>query len=77
LLSVPAIAFPFLFTRLLGPRGLLAGLVLAVLYWLVLGVISAALKGIFIAALYRYATRKEVAAGFRLQDFSMAWQPRP
>ena len=76
LLSVPAIAFPFLFVKFLGPGGLLAGLVLAVLYWLVLGVVGAAVKGIFIAALYRYATRKQVVGGFRLQDFFMAWQPR-
>jgi hypothetical protein len=47
-----------------------------VLYWLLLAVISAAGQGIFVAALYRYARTKVVAAGFRREDFSMAWQPK-
>ena len=29
----------------------------------------------FVAVLYRYAKIKHVSAGFRLENFSMAWQP--
>jgi hypothetical protein len=41
-----------------------------------LSIVSAAVQGIFNAALYRYATTKEVPPTFRLADFSTAWQPK-
>ena len=75
LLALPGAALPFL-GKPLGPPGIAAGIVLAVLYWLLLAVISAAVQGIFVAALYRYARTKDVSAGFRREDFSMAWQPK-
>jgi hypothetical protein len=74
-LAVPGAAFPFL-GKTLGPPGIVAGIALAVLYWLLLAVVSAAIQGIFAAALYRYATTKDVSADFRREDFSMAWQPK-
>jgi hypothetical protein len=65
---------PFL-GRTLEPSGIAAGMAPG-LYWLLLAVISAAVKGIFVAALYRYAGTNNVSAGFRREDFSMAWQPK-
>jgi len=75
LLALPAVALPFL-GRNLGPTGMMAGAALAVLYWLTLSVVSSAVQGIFVAALYRYATTKQVSPGFRLENFSTAWQPK-
>ena len=75
LLALPGIALPFL-GKTLGPTGMVAGVALAVLYWLLLSIVSAAVQGIFVAALYRYAKTKHVSAGFRLENFSMAWQPK-
>jgi len=66
---------PFL-GKALGPPGIVVGIALAVLYWLLLAAVSAAVQGVFVAALYRYARTKDVSAGFRREDFSMAWQPR-
>lgn len=42
--------------------------------FLLLAVVGAAVQGIFMAALYRYASEHQVAPGFRLENFSMAWQ---
>src|SRR5260370_552021 len=64
LLALPAVALPFL-GRNLGPTGMMAGATLAVLYWLTLAVVSSAVQGIFVAALYRYAKTKQVYPGFR------------
>ncbi len=75
LLALPGIALPLLGAAL-GPAGRVGGSVLMVLYWLLLGVVSAATEGIFTAALYRYAITKQVSAGFRPESFSMAWQPK-
>jgi hypothetical protein len=47
-----------------------------VIYWLLLGVANSAAQGIFVAALYRYATKQEVSAGYDLDDLSGAWQPK-
>ena len=42
----------------------LVGIALAVIYFLVLSAVGAAVKAIFTVALYRYATQGEVPAGF-------------
>jgi len=76
LLALPGIALPLLLGRNLGRRGVVVGAILAVIYWLCLAITSAAVKGIFVAALYRYAKTKEIPVGFRLEDFSMAWQAK-
>lgn len=76
LLAVPGIALPFFLGRAFGSTGVLAGAILMILYWLLLSIVSAAVQGIFNAALYRYATTKEVPPTFRLSDFSTAWQPK-
>jgi hypothetical protein len=52
------------------------GIALAIIYWLLLSVVSSASQGIFVAVLYRYATTEQVSAGFRANDLSSAWQPK-
>jgi hypothetical protein len=74
-LSLPGILFPFLGARI-GPTGMFAGIALAIIYWLLLSVVSSASQGIFVAVLYRYATTEQVSAGFRANDLSSAWQPK-
>lgn len=76
LLAIPGILLPILFVRAMGSSGLMLGFILLVAYWLLLSIVSAAVQGIFMAALYRYATTKEVPTKFHLDDFSTAWQPR-
>jgi Family of unknown function (DUF6159) len=75
LLALPGILLPLLGVRF-GQTGMVAGLAAAVIYWLLLGVVSSAARGIFVAALYRYASTRQVSAGFRLDDLSRAWQPK-
>ena len=75
LLSLPGILFPVLGAKF-GQVEMFIGLAAMVIYWLLLGVVSSASQGIFVAVLYRYATTKEVVAGFRLGDLSDAWQPK-
>jgi Family of unknown function (DUF6159) len=75
LLALPGVALPLL-GKTLVPAGIGVGVALAVLYWLLLSIVSAAVQGIFVAAFYRYAKTKHVSAGFRLENLSMAWQPK-
>lgn len=75
LLALPAALLP-IYGATLGRSQLIFGMILAVVYWLMLAVVNAAVQGIFMAALYRYATTKEVPQGFNSGDFQGAWQPR-
>jgi hypothetical protein len=75
LLFLAGIALPILGTKY-GGTGMAAGLTLAAIYWLLLGVVSAAVQGIFNAALYNYATTKQIPPGFGRENFVNAWQPR-
>jgi Family of unknown function (DUF6159) len=75
LLAIPGMALIFLGTRQGGPAAI-AGVVVAVLYWLLLGVVSSAVQGIFVAALYRYATTKQVPPGFSQDAFRDAWRSK-
>ena len=75
LLALPGILLPIMGARM-GQMGMLAGLAVAVLYWLLLGVINSAARGIFVAALYRYATTEKISPGFSRTDFTGAWQPK-
>jgi hypothetical protein len=59
-----------------GSKGIMAGATVMIIYWILLGVISSAVQGIFVAALYRYATTKQIPPGFQRQDFANAWQPK-
>jgi len=43
---------------------------------MLLALVCSAARGIFVAALYRYATTQQVSDGFRRNDLSGAWQPK-
>jgi hypothetical protein len=75
LFGLPAVLLPIYGATLGGPQMIL-GMILAVVYWLMLSVIGSTLRGIFMAALYRYATTQEVPPGFSGADLRGAWQPR-
>jgi hypothetical protein len=75
-LTIPGVLFPIAGHAIAAQKGLLVGLALLVIYILLLSVISSATHGIFVAALYRYATSGEIPPGFDRYNFSKAWQPR-
>ncbi len=58
-----------------GQTGLFVGLAIAVVYWVLLAIAGSATRGIFVAALYRYATDGKVPPGFSRGDLADAWQP--
>jgi hypothetical protein len=76
LLALPGFGLWLAAAMVGGAPGFAVGLALMVLYFLLLAAVSAAVQGIFVAALYRYASTREVAPGFKLENFSMAWQPK-
>ncbi len=56
-----------------GVLGLLAGIVVLVVYWIILALVASAASSILIAALYRYATTGKVAEEFQgLPAFGVA-----
>ena len=74
-LSLPGLLLPFVSIRF-GKVGLFMGLALMTIYLLLLGVVNSAAQGIFVAALYRYATTQQVSGGFQPDDLAGAWQPK-
>jgi hypothetical protein len=76
ILAIPGALFPIAGHALAGQTGVLAGLGLLILYILLLSIVSSATHGIFVAALYRYATTGEVPPGFDKYDFANAWRPK-
>ena len=77
LLALPGIALPLLGGALFGGIGVTVGGCMMIIYFIFLSVVSASTHGIFLAALYRYATKGEVSKGFDRQTLSSAWQPKP
>ena len=75
LLTLPGLLLPVMGARL-GKTEMLAGAAVMVIYWLLLGVANSAARGIFVAALYRYAIKREGSPGYDLHDLSGAWQPK-
>ena len=74
-LAIPA--FLAIFVGLsLGTAMFVVTLILAVVYLLTLAVISAALNGIFVAALYQYVHTGEVTGPFTSQMLGSAWQSK-
>jgi hypothetical protein len=59
-----------------GLSGLLIGMLLMVLYFLLLSVFMSAVGGIFNAALYRYACFKQVPPAFSHDLIASAWAPK-
>lgn len=75
LLGLPAILFLFL-GRTSGQAGEIVGIALAVVYLLLLSLVSSAVKGVFVAALYHYAATRQATGGFKLDDLATAWRPK-
>jgi hypothetical protein len=75
-LMLPGIGLPIAAAFLAGINGMMAGLILMVLYFLVLSVFMSAVGGIFNAALYRYACFKQVPPAFSAELIASAWAPK-
>lgn len=75
LLGLPSVLLVF-YSRTRGGSAFLAALVMAVIYWMLLSIVSSALHGIFVAALYHYARTKQVTGGFSTDDLASLWRPR-
>jgi hypothetical protein len=75
-LMLPGIGLVILATFLAGLNGLLFGLVVMFLYFLLLSVFMSAVGGIFNAALYRYACFKQAPAAFSHDLIASAWAPK-
>jgi hypothetical protein len=76
MLMLPGIGFVIVATFLGGLNGLLFGLALMFLYFLLLSVFMSAVGGIFNAALYRYACFKQVPPAFSHDLVASAWAPK-
>lgn len=76
LFTLPGLLLPLAGHVLGGQAGLIIGTGWFVIYILLISVVNSATHGIFIAALYRYATAGEVAPGFHSYNFKEAWRPK-
>jgi Family of unknown function (DUF6159) len=74
-LALPGALLPLLGAQM-GKTQMVAGMAVAVIYWLLLAVVNSAARGIFVAALYRYATTQKVSGGFDRSDLTGAWEPK-
>jgi hypothetical protein len=75
-LMLPGIGLVIVAAILGGLNGLVFGLVVMFLYFLLLSVFMSAVGGIFNAALYRYACFKQAPAGFSQELIASAWAPK-
>ena len=76
LLALPGFILPILGSALFGGIGATVGGCTMIIYFIFLSVVSASTQGIFLAALYRYATTGDVSAGFTKGTLSSAWRPK-
>jgi hypothetical protein len=76
LLMLPGFGLLIAATFVGGLSGLLIGILLMVLYFLLLSVFMSAVGGIFNAALYRYACFKQVPPAFSHDLIASAWAPK-
>jgi hypothetical protein len=76
LFTLPGLLLPFVGHLLGGQAGLIVGAGWFVVYVLLISIVNSATHGIFVAALYRYATTGEVAPGFHNHNLSAAWRPK-
>jgi len=76
LLALPGLLLPVLGGGLAGGTGAAVGMALMLIYFIFLAVVSASTRGIFLAALYRYANQGEVSSGFSQDTLSSAWQSK-
>lgn len=75
-LMLPGIGLVIVAAFLAGLNGLLFGLVVMFLYFLLLSVFMSAVGGIFNAALYRYACFKQAPPAFSHDLIASAWAPK-
>jgi hypothetical protein len=75
-LMLPGIGLVIVATFLAGLNGLVFGLVVMFLYFLLLSVFMSAVGGIFNAALYRYACFKQAPPAFSHDLIASAWAPK-
>lgn len=75
LLAVPAVLLPLMGAQW-GKTEMFVGWAVAGVYWLLLGIVSSAARGVFVAALYRYATEQKIPPGYDVDDLAGAWQPK-
>jgi hypothetical protein len=64
LLALPALLAPLVGFALGGVVGLVVGFGIAIVYWLILGLVGSAAQSILVTALYRYATTGKLGFGF-------------
>jgi hypothetical protein len=76
LLTLPGLLMPLVGHVLGGQAGLIIGIGWFVIYILLISVVNSATHGIFVAALYRYATTGDVAPGFSSHNLTSAWRPK-
>ena len=76
MLMLPGIGLVIVAAYLGGVAGLLIGLVIMFVYFLLLSVFMSAVGGIFNAALYRYACFKQVPPAFSHDLIASAWAPK-
>ena len=76
LLMLPGIGLWFVAMILGGIKGMIFGLALMILYFLLLSVFMSAVQGVFNAALYRYACFKQVPPAFSQELIASAWSPK-
>jgi Family of unknown function (DUF6159) len=67
---------PILMGAQLGRNAVIGGIVIAVIYWVLLAVVNSAAQGVFVAALFRYATTRQVPGAFQADDLSGAWRQK-
>jgi hypothetical protein len=75
-LMLPGIGLVIVATFLAGLNGLVFGLAVMFLYFLLLSVFMSAVGGIFNAALYRYACFKQAPPAFSHDLIASAWAPK-
>jgi hypothetical protein len=76
LLALPALALPILLGMAAGGTGVVAGLIVMVVYWLFLATVFSALSAVFRTALYLYATAGTAPVGFSPELVKTAFVPK-
>jgi hypothetical protein len=76
LLSLPGIGLWLFAIKAGGVQGLIWGFLFMVVYFVLLSACMSAARGVFNAALYRYACFKQVPPGFDHDLIASAWSPK-
>ena len=76
LLAIPAFVVPVAAGLLLGGTAFVVMFLAAILYLILLAVVSSALNSVFAAALYQYVTSGQASGPFTPQLLNSAWKPR-